>query len=154
MPTLWFRLQLLQSIHRHCQHIWHVMRRNFGIQNAVTVSVAMDIRMDVPAVRPTEESAVAPVLQDHGNQQLQETSITIVFHMEARAGAANHCVNSFNRQEDADSAMDVALGMCRDAAWPTHGADCSVWWTRFIPYSIQYNIYSCEFLFSPCFLLE
>ena len=114
MPTLWFHLQRLQPIHRRCQRIWHAMLQNFGIQNAETVSVAMDIRMDVPAAKATVESAVAPVLRDHGNQQLQETSIAIVFHVEARA--AKLCVNSFNRPEDADSAMDAAMGMCRDAA--------------------------------------
>ena len=93
------------------------MRRNSGIQNAGIVSVAMDIRTDVRAVKPTEESAVAPALRGICNlplQEMEDMATTIVPRMVLRV--AKPFVNSFSRQEDADLEKDAALGMCKTDA--------------------------------------
>ena len=142
-----------QSIHRHCQHIWHAMRRNFGIRNAETVRVAMDTRTAVPAVQPTEESAVVvPVLPDRCNLQLQEMedmATRVVSRMVLRV--AKPSVNSFNRLEGADSEMNAALGMCTSRGGTDPNCRCA----QVVEYvcSVQQKVNSFESLFLQTLML-
>jgi hypothetical protein len=142
-----------QSIHRHCQHIWRAMRRNFGIRNAEIVRVAMDTRTAVPAVKPTEESAVVPVLRDRCNLQLQEMedmATRVVSRMVLRA--AKPSVNSFNRPEVADSEMNVALGMCTSRR--VTGSELPVCTSSGVSVFRSTKVNSFESLFLQTFLLE